>query len=390
MKKLAILKCGVFQGSDKVGFLYNEELKEYDFGEKQPFRGDRYEIFPKFLKERIPENKNYELIKAEKASDEDLLLICQKDYIDFNRDYYKCANLGLDCDGKFHHYHGGDNFPRKNPGKVEEAARLIIGQAKLAVDLIQNGEYKKVVSLGGGMHHASPNHGDGFCVYNDVAFCVKYLIEKYGLKRILILDTDAHAGNGKSVRSGTSGYFYSDPRVLFIDIHQDPSTVYPGAGFIPEIGEGKGRGFTINIPLPMFSGNDSYKLVFEKIIEPVVKEFKPQIIIQNGGSDPHFADTLTQMGLTIQGFRMLGEKTRKLSEICEGGVIDLIGSGYNLKVLPYAWLALISGLAGWKIKIEEPLPVPQRFKKDHSIEKTKKVVQEIKKILKDYWKCFRA
>lgn len=114
-------------------------------------------------------------------------------------------------------------------------------------------------------------------------------------KRITILDTDAHAGNG--------------------------------------------------------SHPESYRLVFEEIVEPMIREFKPQVIIRNGGSDPPFADILTQLGLTIDGFRMIGEKVRELAEVCDGREIDLIASGYNIEVLPYAWLALISGLADWKIKV---------------------------------------
>ncbi len=366
-----------------VAILYREELKEYDFGPGHPFRGDRYEIFPKFLRENLPENDNYRFLKAEWANDEDLLLICQRDYIDFTRDYFKARSLNISHHGRFYRYHSGDNYPMGKPGKLEEAARLIIGQAKMACDLIEQGKFKKVVSLGGGMHHAKESYGEGFCLYNDLAFAGKYLIEKYKLERILILDTDAHGGNG------TMEYFYQDRRVLFIDLHQDPRTLYPGTGFAHQIGQGEGRGFTINVPLPLFAGFDSYKFVFEEIIEPVVKEFKPQIIIRNGGSDPHFADELTSLGLTIEGFRMIGEKVRKMAEICQGKVIDMIGSGYNKKVLPYGWLALISGLANWKIKIEEPIPIPQQFKKDSSLEETKSVIEAVKKNLRDYWRSFK-
>jgi acetoin utilization protein AcuC len=366
--------------------LYREELKEYDFGEGHPFRGDRYEIFPKFLKENLPEDDNYRILKAEWATDEDLSMICQKDYIDFVRNYYKSCRLGLSLPSEYqvYKYLSGDNIPPGKPGKLEEAARLIIGQAKLACDLVQKGEFKKVISLGGGMHHAKPSYGEGFCIYNDIAFAAKYLIEKYGLERILILDTDAHAGNG------TREYFWEEPRVLFIDLHQDPRTLYPGTGFVYQIGEGKGRGFTINVPLPMFAGDDSYRLVFEEIIEPVVKEFKPQIIIRNGGSDPHFADELTQLGLSVKGFRMIGEKVRKMAEICDGKVIDLIGSGYNKKVLSSGWLALIVGLSDFKITIKEPISIRQRLQKKSSFEKTKKIIEEIKRNLKNYWKCFNC
>jgi acetoin utilization protein AcuC len=208
-----------------------------------------------------------------------------------------------------------------------------------------------------------------------------YLLEKHKLERVLILDTDAHAGNG------TSDYFYSEPRVLFIDIHQDPHTLYPGTGFASQIGEGAGEGRTVNIPLAPGSGDASYRLVFEEIIEPLAKEFQPQIIVRNGGSDPHFNDELTSLGLTTAGFRMIGERVRRIATICGGREIDLIASGYNRDVLPRAWLALLSGVAGWEIPLAlERVPAP--LQTDSRLPDTRRLVNEIKGLLKPYWKCF--
>ena len=367
-----------------VALLYREELREYDFGPGHPFRGDRYETFPGFLRENLIEDDNYRILKAEPAGDEDLLMICEPDYIDFSKDYYRAANLGLSYDGRFYEYHSADNMPVGRPGKLEEAARLIIGQAKLAADLVQSGQLQKAVSIGGGLHHAKRNYGEGFCIYNDVAFAAIYLMERYRLEKILILDTDAHAGNG------TSEYFYSDPRVLLIDLHQDPRTLYPGTGFASEIGSGEGRGFTVNVPLPVYAGYDSYQMIFDEIVEPLAEEFKPQILIRNGGSDPHFDDGLTRLGLTVKGFRMIGERARKMAQICQSKQIDLIASGYNEKVLPYAWLALICGMAGFQIYPEDPEPIPQRFQKDLVLEETRNVVVQVKKNLKPYWRCFEV
>ena len=202
----------------------------------------------------------------------------------------------------------------------------------MACDLIQNGQYQKVISIGGGMHHAKQRFGEGFCIYNDVAFAAFYLIEQYKLDRLLVLDTDAHAGNG------TAEYFRSNPKVLFVDIHQDPRTIYPGTGFVQDIGADAAKGFTVNIPLPVHAGNDSYLAAFDEIILPLTREFKPQIIIRNGGSDPHFDDGLTYLGMTIAGFKVMGDKVREMAEVCQGKQIDLIASGYNKNVLPYAWL----------------------------------------------------
>lgn len=364
-----------------IGILYREELKEYDFGPGHSFRGDRYELFPRFVKDHLAEDDNYRILESEPASDQDLLLISDQDYIDFTREYYKALNLGLSYPGRFSRFHSGDNLPIGRPGKLEEAARLIIGQAKTAGELVQEGKFKKVVSIGGGMHHAKPSYGEGFCIYNDVAFCALYLMQAHKLDRILVLDTDAHAGNG------TAEYFYHDPRVLLIDLHQDPRTLYPGTGFVHQMGHGKGEGFTVNIPLPVNAGYDCYQLVFQSIVQPLTLEFKPQIIIRNGGSDPHANDGLTRLGLPMPGFRMIGEKVRDMAKVCDDKVIDLIASGYNKRVLPYAWLALIAGLAGIELEVEEPEPVFQGYGTDLAFKQTEQVIAEIRHRFKDYWTC---
>jgi acetoin utilization protein AcuC len=170
-------------------------------------------------------------------------------------------------------------------------------------------------------------------------------------------------------------------------------TLYPGTGFANQIGAGRGKGFTVNIPLPVDAAYGSYQLVFDSLVESITREFRPQIIIRNGGSDPHFNDGLTNLGLSVRGFRMIGERVREMAKICDGKVIDLIASGYNMQVLPYTWLALICGLAGIELELEEPEPVPSRFKAALALEETEKatekVVEEVRSNLKEYWKCLR-
>jgi acetoin utilization protein AcuC len=365
-----------------VPIVYREELREYDFGPGHPFRGDRYDIFPQFLKKKLVEGRDYRIVISEPAGDDELSLICQRDYIDFCQRYYRAANLGLDYSGDSSRFISPDNIPRCRPGKVEEAARLIIGQAKAAADLVATSESPKVVALGGGMHHAKANYGEGFCIYNDVAFCARYLRQVCKLDRVLVLDTDAHAGNG------TAEYFYEDPSVLLIDLHQDPRTLYPGTGFAHQIGSGNGRGFTINVPMPLFSGQDAYRRVFEEIVRPVAEEFRPQVIIRNGGSDPHAADELTNLGLHVESFRWLGEQVREMAEVCNGREIDLIGSGYNRQVLPHAWLALICGLNGLDAKLEEPEPATT-WRGDRSFGDINVVIRMVKDHLSEYWHCLR-
>lgn len=368
-----------------IAILYREELREYDFGPGHPFRGDRYELFVDALQQRVSPGEHYQVFEAEPAGIEDLLLICSRDYINFSHDYFQAAHRGNLDHVKFGLYQSMDNMPFDKPGDLEMAARTIIGQAKLGCDLILANKYNVAVSIGGGMHHARASFGEGFCIYNDVAFAARYLLNTGKIQRIAIIDTDAHAGNG------TAEYFYDDPRVLFIDMHQDPHTLYPGTGFVADIGSGKGTGFTVNVPLPANASYDSYYRIFGEIVEPLVREFQPQIIIRNGGSDPHSDDGLTDLGLPVRGFSMIGEKIKLLAdELCSGRELDLIASGYNKRILPSAWLALISGLAGWNIDIEEPEPATRKFHKDPAYAQTKLVESEIKSLLKPYWKCFQA
>ena len=364
----------------KIALVYNPEIESYNFGKGHPFTSERFENFINFAKEKLPNfNEVFEQIIPEPAQEKDLKLVHSKDYIEA----MKKASKGIILPNIFK-YTTTDNLDPSTgylPKGIHKAAKIAVGTSLKAAELVFKGKLKKAISLGGGLHHAKREKGEGFCIYNDVAICAQKLLKK-GLKRILILDTDAHAGNG------TAEVFYNKNKVLFIDIHQDPRTLYPGTGFINELGEGKGKGFTVNIPLSPGASDKSYQYVFEEIIFPIAKEFKPEIIIRNGGSDPYFGDGLTNLGLTLDGFRIIGEKVKNLAkQLCQEKEIDLIASGYNQKVLPITWLSLISGLLDLKVKLKEPQkPI---FPKDFKLRETKEIIKELKSFLKDYWKCFK-
>jgi acetoin utilization protein AcuC len=163
--------------------------------------------------------------------------------------------------------------------------------------------------------------------------------------------------------------------------------LYPGTGYVHEIGSGAGRGFTVNCPLLPGTGRDSYQYIFDQVIFPLTEEFGPQIILRNGGSDPYWNDQLTHLGLIVLDFRKIGENVREMAEVCGGREIDMIGSGYNKEVLPRAWFALICGLADIKVEIEEPVSIPQEVREDPRYEDTRGMVRELRRNLKSYWKC---
>ncbi|MCM8824107.1 MAG: histone deacetylase, partial [Candidatus Omnitrophica bacterium] len=320
----------------------------------------------------------FELIKPPLATDEELGLVHTKDYIKA----ISTASKGIILDD-IYRYVSSDNLNPLTgyiPQDIDEGSRIIVGGAILAGKLIAENEFKKVIGIGG-MHHAKPDFGEGFCFYNDIAICVNNLKKKYNLNKILVIDTDAHAGNG------TAEIFYSDNEVLFIDIHQHPYTLYPQTGYVNEIGDGKGKGFNVNLPVLPGASTVSYEYIFEEVIIPLAFEFKPEVIIRYGGSDPHYLDELTNLGLTLSGFKMMGEKVRFIAEeITQGSFIDLQLSGYNIEVLPYAWTALICGLLDLDVDLgdfkEETPPSPNA-----RLEETKEMVKELKKILRKYWQC---
>jgi len=365
----------------KTALIYNPEINNYHFGKTHPFNGERFEVFVNFLKKNLKNfNDYFEEIKPEPAIGKDLGLAHDKAYIKA----IKKASKGIILPDIFK-YISSDNLDFSTgylPMGIERPARIIAGTSLLAGELVLKGKFKKAIGIGGGLHHAKRSFGDGFCIYNDAVICAKNLLNQ-GVKRILILDTDAHAGNG------VAEAFYEEDRALLIDIHQDPRTLYPGTGFIEEIGKGKGKGFTVNIPLSPGTCDGAYQFIFEKVIFPLAEEFKPELIIRYGGSDPYFADSLTNLGLTLEGFKIIGENVKKLADIiCQGKEVDLLASGYNKEILPLAWTALISGLLDLKIKLRDPkekLAPPKNSK----LKKTKEIVKELKKHLKKYWRCFK-
>lgn len=257
---------------------------------------------------------------------------------------------------------------------METAARLVLGQAKKACDIVIN-DQTKAISIGGGFHHAKPDSGEGFCLYNDVAFAAKYLLEDHAAERVMILDTDAHFGNG------TYEYFSDSHKVLQIDIHQDPSTIYPGTGFAEQVGNGDGKGYTINVPMPERAGDKAYEHVFNEIVFPVALEFDPSIIIRNGGGDPYAGDPLTNLGVSMEGLKMVGKLVSQIQNDVGAGLVDLMVSGYSNDKLHTSWIALIAGLIGKDVEIEES----DHYRSEGRLAKSREVVKRVRDLHQDYW-----
>ncbi|MCS7120320.1 MAG: histone deacetylase family protein [Nitrososphaerota archaeon] len=354
-----------------VCITYHEKFRQYDLGANHPFKGDR---FPKakafFDKKNLSKSQNVCYIEPRPAKESNLIKVHTREFVDLIK---RLAEAGRPYDL---------DTPVSMP--ILEALMFMIGGVIEAGDAIFSGRFGRAVALGGGFHHAGRDYAGGFCIFNDIAILVEHLREKFGVKRFLILDYDVHFGNG------TSDIYYSDPNVLFISLHQDPLTIYPGRGFIDEIGEGEGEGYNVNVPLPVRTGEESYLLALNEIFPPLAEEFKPEIIIANGGSDAHFADHLGSMGLTAKGFFKISRTILETSKkVCNGRAALLIASGYNPLVLPYCWYALAAGFIEPQRdpeEIEDYFPSPRDPWQNRV--QVERILGDLKKILRKYWKCF--
>jgi acetoin utilization protein AcuC len=354
----------------KVGITYHEKFGQYDLGADHPFRGDRFaNVMRLFEEEGLLRLPNVILLKPGLVTKRDLLRIHDEDYMDL---IFRLAEVSEPYD-----------IETPVSPQILEAARLLIGGAIESGKAIYEGNVNRAVALGCGYHHAGRNYGGGFCLFNDIAVLVEYLREKYELKRVLIVDYDVHFGNG------TSDIYYSDPDVLYISLHQDPRTIYSGTGFVEQIGEGAGEGYNINVPLPPGTGDHTYLQALKEIFVPLAEEFEPEIILGNGGSDPHFADMLGSLGLTVNGFFKLSQTIAEVAEkACGGKLVLMPGSGYNPTVLPPCWYALTAGVVGLeKIGVGDPYAPP--VEPEWCRRRVRKTLTELMRILKKHWRCFR-
>src|SRR4051794_29933259 len=234
---------------------------------------------------------------------------------------------------------------------MHEASALACGGSLLAAREIAEGRADRAVNIAGGLHHAMPDRAAGFCVYNDCAVAISWLLD-HGFERIAYVDVDVHHGDGVQTA------FYTDPRVLTISLHQHPLTLWPGTGWPGEAGSGAGEGYAVNVPLPPGTTDGGWLRAFHAVVPSLLREFRPQLLVTQCGVDTHAEDPLANLGLSVDGHRAIYRALREFAdEFADGRWLAVGGGGYGLfRVVPRSWTHLVATVLDRDVEPHRPLP----------------------------------
>jgi acetoin utilization deacetylase AcuC-like enzyme/GNAT superfamily N-acetyltransferase len=318
----------------------DDRLAAYDFGPDRPFQAGRLDTGLSLLRAaRVLDDGD--LLAFGPAADADLELIHDRDYLEalarFSTpgagaaDPAEAARFGL----------VGDNRPF--PG-MDEAGRLVAGATVAAVDAVAAGELAHAFAPVAGLHHAQRRRAVGFCLVNDVAVAIARCTRAWPL-RVLYVDLDAHHGDG------VQAAFYDDPRVCTVSLHETGRYLFPGSGEVHELGRPPGAGRSVNVPLEPRTGDDGFLAAFDAVVEPLAAAFRPDLLVTQNGCDGHADDPLSDLTLSLRGFRELARRLHRLAHRhCQGRWVATGGGGYDLaRVLPRAWALLWSELSGRRL-----------------------------------------
>jgi acetoin utilization protein AcuC len=224
---------------------------------------------------------------------------------------------------------------------MHEASAMVTGATLAAARAVWTSTAQHGASIAGGLHHAMAGNASGFCVYNDLAVAIAWLLG-HGAERIAYIDVDAHHGDG------VQAAFWNDPRVLTIGLHEHPATLFPGTGYASETGGPSAEGSAVNVALPAGTGDAGWLRAFHAVVPPLVREFGPQVLVSQHGCDTHWSDPLANLELTIDAQRAAHAAIHGLAHEFAGGRWLLTGGGgyEHVHVVPRCWTHLLFEAAG--------------------------------------------
>ncbi|ALS21521.1 MULTISPECIES: acetoin utilization protein AcuC [Paenibacillus] len=316
----------------KALFIYDENETAYRFNDSHPFNQKRLILTVDLLRKAgaLPPES---VISPGKAAEAQLYHVHSREYVQAVTalSYPEPEQKWLQQAEKYGLATEDTPF---FPGMNDITMGLVGGSIR-AVDAVMTGETVHALHLGGGLHHAMPSKGSGFCVYNDAAIAIAHAKSAYG-SRVLYIDTDVHHGDG------VQWSFYTDPSVCTFSIHETGKYLFPGTGAVNERGADSGFGTTVNVPLEPYTEDESWMECFSEVLGKVAEQFKPDLIVSQHGCDAHAFDPLAHMHCSMEIYRAMPRFIHQLAhQYCGGRWVALGGGGYEIwRVVPRAWSLL--------------------------------------------------
>ena len=330
--------------SDRVELVwYGDDAPWYDHGPQHPLRPARVILTRRLIHDYgILDGRRVAETPARDATRDELLLVHGEDYVD------AVTRAGHGESGPWGRFGFG---PGDNPvfPHMHEASCRVAGASLAAAEAVLSGRADHAFNPAGGLHHAMPVRASGFCVYDDPAIAIAWLLEQ-GVERVAYVDVDVHHGDGPQA------VFYQDPRVLTISLHQDGRTLFPGTGFVDELGDGDARGTKVNVALPPLTGDDGWLAAFRQVVPPLVEAWRPEVLVTQLGCDTHRTDPLANLVLSTAAYRETASMLHDLAHRAAGGRwVATGGGGYQwARVVPRAWTIYFAEMAG--VELPDQLP----------------------------------
>ena len=324
----------------KTAFVYADRLSRHVLRAGHPMVPARirytYELLEALGAFNLP---NSELVEPRPATEAELLTFHSKEYVTAVRSL--SAGIALPDPGLYGFGPGGDNPIVEG---MYDAALLSTGSSLVAAELLTSGQAEVVFSPSGGLHHAMPDSASGFCIFDDPVIAINALRAQG--KRVAYVDIDAHHGDG------VQHAFYESDAVLTISLHESGQYLFPGTGFVGELGAGSGEGYAVNVPLAPYTGDQVYLWAFEQVVPPLIGAFRPDVLVTQLGIDTYHGDPITHLALTSRGYV---RAVTALGRLAAGGPwLALGGGGYDLSAVARCW-ALAYGVM---VEREWPDPLP--------------------------------
>jgi acetoin utilization protein AcuC len=321
---------------------WDDALLDYDFGPGHPLAPVRVELTMALARE-LGVLDRLEQVDVVPATDDELMLCHTPRYLDAVRR----AGETLQADPS----HGLGTADDPVFGRMHEASALVAGASIIAARAVLEGRTDHAVNVSGGLHHAMPDRASGFCVYDDPAIAIAWMLGQ-GVERVAYVDVDVHHGDGVQT------IFWDDPRVLTISLHESGRTLFPGSGFARDVGGPKAKGMAVNVALPAGTTDTGWHAAFDAVVLPLLAAFAPTVLLSQHGCDTHALDPLANLLLSVDGQRLVQEKLHDLAHrVCDGRWVAVGGGGYELvQVVPRTWTHLLAIASGEPVDPQTETP----------------------------------